>query len=60
MGCVLASLAMVLMLEFIVLLFMCFSKRTVAYDYITRILILLKSVSVYRITKHVIPDVTIY
>lgn len=60
MGCVLASLAMVLMLEFIVLLFMSFSKRTVAYDYITRILILLKSVIVYRITKHVIPDVTIY
>lgn len=60
MGCVLASLAVVLMLEFIVLLFMSFCKRTVAYDYITRILILLKSVIVYRITKHVIPDVTIY
>lgn len=41
MGCgVLASPAMVLMLEFIVLVFMSFSKGTVAYDYITCISIL--------------------
>lgn len=39
---VLASPAMVLMLEFIVLVFMSFSKGTVAYDYITCIFFFLK------------------